>query len=259
MRVAFASRLRLVLVLLLAVSGPALGEKMTGDKLFDAFRQDERGFIRAVAEGHLGDALAQAARLPGGVNVTGTGAETALLVAVSGLDRAMVSGLLKAGANPDGGTANAPLAVAVRAKDLTVAKLLLAGGANPDGRGGSRTALHEAALMGAQHAIELLLSSGANINATDAVGGTPVLMAAGADHWAAVDLLLDHGASVWAHSTSGLTLGLYAATSRLLPTSDEGKALALVVNKLKGKRFPWPPPMPEAVREAVANNTWPQK
>lgn len=247
-----------MLVLLLAVSGPALGEKMTGDKLFDAFRQDERGFIRAVAEGHLGDALAQAAKLPDGVNVTGTGGETALLVAVSGLDRFMVSGLLKAGANPDGGTANAPLAVAVRAKDLTVAKLLIAGGADPDGRSGSRTALHEAAMMGAQPAIDLLLSSGANINSTDGVGGTPILMAAGADHWTAVDLLLDHGASVWAHSTSGLTLGLYATSSRLLPTSDEGKALALVITKLKGRRFPWPPPTPEAVLQAVANHTWPR-
>ena len=245
-------------MLLLAVSSPARGEKMAGDKLFEAFRQDERGFIEAVAAGALSDALAQAAALPGGVNVTGTGGETALLVAVSGLDRKMVSGLLKAGANPDGGKANAPLTVAIRAKDLTVAKLLLEGGADPDGRGGSRTALHEAALNGAEPAIDLLLASGASINATDAVGSTSVLMAAGADHWTTVDLLLDHGASVWAHSTSGVTLGLYAASSRLLPTSAEGKALALVVDKLKGKRFPWPPPAPEAVRQAVANHTWPK-
>src|SRR5688572_27870046 len=58
----------------------------------------------------------------------------------------------------------------------------------------SRTALMRSAERGDLHAVRGLLKKGADVNATDAVGGTPLMSAAARGHLAVVKTLLTAGA-----------------------------------------------------------------
>lgn len=59
-----------------------------------------------------------------------------------------------------------------------------------------QTALHLAASLGQADALEALLQAGANVNARDRVGWSPLFAAAAAGHLSIVDRLLDHGADL---------------------------------------------------------------
>jgi hypothetical protein len=117
--------------------------------------------------------------------------------------------------------------------------------------------MYVAALMGNQEAMELLMKAKARLDEPNPVGRTPSMAAAAADQWPATLWLLNHGSSPWVTSKAGLTLGGYANDSRLKPDSAEGQARDQVISRLVKSGFPWPPPAPPRVREAMANGKWP--
>jgi len=73
------------------------------------------------------------------------------------------------------------------------------------------TPLHYAAYYGFLDAARLLLDRGADVNARDEFGGTPLHYAAGSGHVNVVRLLLDRGADVNARDEDGVTPLHYAA------------------------------------------------
>ena len=71
---------------------------------------------------------------------------------------------------------------------------------------------------------------------------TPMIRGAKTDQWPVVEILIDHGAHVWAHDEFGITAAQRTITSRILRGSDEDKARLRVIEKLKARGYPFPRP-----------------
>lgn len=93
---------------------------------------------------------------------------------------------------------NRKLIKAINAGETARAKQLLDEGASVEARAGylswSMTALARAAWKGNLELVQLLLDRGANVNALDQSGDTPLIDALLRDHYDVAFLLLDHGA-----------------------------------------------------------------
>ena len=216
-----------------------------------------RQMAQAVVRGDVGHALALSRNVRGGVNAQGADGDTPLFLATVRNDPAMVEALLKAGAHPNGGPGRAPIHETVKGRDQIVAHMLLKAGADPNARSGDEPALFEAALLGDAARAELLLKAGARVDEKDALGGTAALIAASANNWALVLVLLHHGAIPWATNTGGVTIGDFAFSSRLSAGAPEGQAKAAVEELLRRAGVRWPAPAPPQVRTLVAAAHWP--
>uniref|UniRef100_A0A3Q2Y6P9 Ankyrin repeat and SOCS box containing 14 n=1 Tax=Hippocampus comes TaxID=109280 RepID=A0A3Q2Y6P9_HIPCM len=98
----------------------------------------------------------------------------------------------------------APYFSAILNDQYDLATLLLHYDAQVDQLGPlSRTALHEAAFLGLENFVYLLLESGANPNACDIMKKTPLALAATSGNPDVISLLLDHGADANLPSYSG--------------------------------------------------------
>ncbi len=93
------------------------------------------------------------------------------------------------------GKACSALLTAAALGDLDILQLLISSGAEIDVFDGSReTPLYKAASRGHQNVVEFLIANGANINAKSQDGGMPVYIAALNHHYEIAQLLLDRGA-----------------------------------------------------------------
>jgi len=221
----------------------------------------ERQFLHLVLEGDVDRVLAEAETVPGGINATGADGLTPLTIAVLHLDMPMVKELLKAGANPDGAKRRVPLGIAVQAYNLDYAKVLLAAGANPDGLPSASPPLAEAGLLNVRQAVDLLLASGAHVDAKDARGETAVITTAAANHVGMVNYLLDRGASVWTVTDLGHTVAGLAGRSCLegrIYTSDVAECHRLL-DRLQAAHYPMPPPSRQDMLRLVKEGNWPPK
>jgi ankyrin repeat protein len=79
-------------------------------------------------------------------------------------------------------------------KDLKVVELLVARGAQIDAEWNGATPLHRAAWSGNAQAAEFLISKGANVNAKDQRGRTPLAWAIEKGYDDVAELLRKHGA-----------------------------------------------------------------
>ena len=88
---------------------------------------------------------------------------------------------------------------------------------------------------------------------------TPMIRAAQSDQWPVVEILIDHGADIWPHDEFGITAAQRTITSRILRGSDEDKARLRVIEKLKARGYPFPPPDPDTVLALEKAGKWPPK
>lgn len=86
---------------------------------------------------------------------------------------------------------------------------------------------------------------------------TPIIAAAETMQWEMVEVLLDHGANIWAHDQFGITAAETAQSSRVLPGSKQDQARLRVIDKLKARGYPFPPPKSDEVLKLVEEGRWP--
>ncbi|BCI72933.1 hypothetical protein SPKIRA_37630 (plasmid) [Sphingomonas paucimobilis] len=146
-------------------------------------------------------------------------------------------------------------------RHLTVITYLLAAGCS-----GENTVTNEAAIqpmLGAvMHSkideVRRLADKGIGLNERySADQSTPMIAAAQTMQWNMVEILIDHGADIWAYDEFGMTAAQEAETSRVMPGSDEDKARLRVIAKLKARGYPFPPPKSDEVLKLVEERRWP--
>ncbi len=86
---------------------------------------------------------------------------------------------------------------------------------------------------------------------------TPMIQAAQTDQWPAVEILMDHGADIWAHDEFGITAAQRTITSRILRGSEEDQARLRVMEKLKARGYPFPPPGRAEILALEQRGEWP--
>ncbi|MFV0920696.1 hypothetical protein ACR720_01140 [Sphingomonas parapaucimobilis] len=86
---------------------------------------------------------------------------------------------------------------------------------------------------------------------------TPMIAAAETMQWGMVEVLIDHGADIWAYDQFGITAAQQTETSRVVPGSNEDQARLRVIAKLKARGYPFPPPKSDEVLELVRKGCWP--
>lgn len=177
--------------------------------------------IAASAPGSLATLQLLAAK-GADLKATDKGGNDALLLAVGCNDEPMTRFLLDQGLtpNPDNPAGNTPLQAAASHGNIAITRLLLARKARPDAasiRGGEvkhgpiqlrqLTPLMLAAAYGSPELLNLLLDAGANINAKDCRGMTPLMLSVASETQRAdvVKLLLKRGADPSVKSLAGET------------------------------------------------------
>lgn len=166
----------------------------------------------------------EAARGATGLDTPGEGDVTLLLLAVNANDGAGVRALLTAGANPSIPEGRAPIAAAAERADPQIVFDLLRAGADPNGRSGSEPAIWRGAVRNNVQIVDALLQHGAEIDAANSLGETPVLAATQATKYQMAVHLLQRGASPLAKSDDGTTIAEWAAEANVHPDTDEGRA-----------------------------------
>ncbi len=86
---------------------------------------------------------------------------------------------------------------------------------------------------------------------------TPMIEGSGSDQWPVVEILVDNGADIWSHNEFGITMAQMAVTSRILRGSKEDQARLRVIEKLKARGYPFPPPSAEEVLALDKAGKWP--
>jgi ankyrin repeat protein/beta-lactamase regulating signal transducer with metallopeptidase domain len=182
-------------------------------------------FIKQAAEG---DTIAVKTFLAAGmdINARGENGKTALWAAAEAKQLETVQALLAAGANPNLlsssslGSNTSPLSIAAVKGDVATMKTLLAAAAQVDLKLGSteETALGNAAAAGQLDAVDLLLDHKASLELPNRNQETPLIKAAGAGRVDVVRALVDRGADVNARTRLGGTaLSAAAASGRFEP------------------------------------------
>lgn len=106
--------------------------------------------------------------------------------------------------------------------------------------------------------VRKLAQKGIGLNERDPANQTtPMIFAAATDQWPVVEILLDYGADVWAHDQFGITVAQRTITSRILRGSNEDDARLRVMEKLRARGYPFPPPNPEEVLALDKSGNWP--
>lgn len=108
--------------------------------------------------------------------------------------------------------------------------------------------------------VRRLAEQGIGLNERDpASHATPLITAGMTDQWPAAEILIDHGADIWAHDEFGFTIGVPCMNSRILRGSEEDKARLRVIEKLKARGFPLPPPSLDEVLAMDEAGNWPPR
>jgi ankyrin repeat protein len=111
--------------------------------------------------------------------------------------------------------------------DLMITLLELGHSTDRQGTRRTPTALHLASYSGYTDMMEKLLLSGADVDARDHKGYTPLMIAAQSNHFGATEMLLEHGANVSYHGLRGET-ALHIVAG--LPNGKKEVAAALLDN-----------------------------
>lgn len=120
------------------------------------------------------------------------------------------------------------------------------------------TSLIKAVYDGNESRVRALVSSGANLEERKSDESTPLLLAAETDQFEIAEILIDHGANIWATSEFGDTVGYATEQSRLIGGPDFD-ARQRVLAKLKERGFPFPAEHPTVIEKKQAARQWPPR
>lgn len=171
-------------------------------RLVDAAKGRNHEAVRSLLQQHVD------------VNTPQADGATALAWAAHWDDMETADLLIHAGANVNAanGYGVTPLSLACTNQSATMVEKLLKAGADPNGVPSGTPVLMMAARTGNVDIVKSLLAHGADANAKESARGQTALMWAVAEKHPEVErLLIDHGADVHSHSTSGFTPLLFAA------------------------------------------------
>ena len=140
------------------------------------------------------------------INEADTDGNTALIVAILSGDEKLVDGLLKLGADPNNARHDGvgPLFASVLTGKDKISQVLIKGGAEVEAHSSIKhngiavrgcTALYGAAFAGQLAVCKVLFGNGAQIDAANDIGYTPLMAAIEGDHEEVIDFLLKSGAN----------------------------------------------------------------
>lgn len=169
--------------------------------------------------------------------------DTLLLLACRSKNAAAVHILIWQGANPNARAKSGMTCLQESALvgDMESIDELIAGGAALEAHEPRTgwTALHFAANSDNDAVVQALLVAGANVDARDAKGNTPLMIAAFKARARNVEILANYGAQLNAKNSNGLTALDAARSPTSIRTDDEKQAIALILrilNREQGKR-----------------------
>lgn len=171
-------------------------------RLVDAAKNRDHEAVRSLLKQHVD------------VNTPQPDGATPLAWAAHWDDMETADLLIRAGANVNAANSYGvtPLSLACTNESTAMVEKLLNAGANPNGAPTGTPVLMTAARTGNVGTVKLLLAKGADVNAKESARSQTALMWAVAEkHPEVARLLIDHGADIQAHSTSGFTPLLFAA------------------------------------------------
>ena len=90
--------------------------------------------------------------------------------------------------------------------------------------------------------VHRLAAVGIGLEEPDGQKATPMIFAASSNRMIVAEILMDDGANIWAYDEVGTTAAKMIVFSRVLPDSGEGQAHARLIEKLKARGHPSPPP-----------------
>jgi len=171
-------------------------------RLVDAAKNRDHEAVRSLLKQHVD------------VNTPQADGATALAWAAHWDDVETADLLIRAGANVNAANSYGvtPLSLACTNQNAVMVEKLLKAGADPNGVPTGTPVLMTAARTGNVDTVKSLLAHGADVNAKESARGQTALMWAVAEkHPEVARMLIDHGADVHLHSTSGFTPLLFAA------------------------------------------------
>ena len=119
--------------------------------------------------------------------------------------------------------------------------------------------LNEAVSAGDVSVVEKLIKSGAPLDSvSEGYSSPPLISACFTYNFVMVETLIDAGANIFVYDSLGNTIGNCVVYSKVRE-GKQGEALQRVVEKIKVKGFPFPPPEPDEVLQMVKAGTWPPK
>ncbi|KAI8010615.1 26S proteasome non-ATPase regulatory subunit 10 [Camellia lanceoleosa] len=181
---------------------PEVGaEAINDDDFFNAAENGDSSFFEALSHDQLLKALSlRNEDCSSLLHVAASSAHPKVVKILSAIDPSVT------GINSADEEGWAPLHSASSSGNLEIVEILLSSGANVNLKNnGGRTALHYAASKGWLKIAEILLSHGANINLKDKVGCTPLHRAASTGNSELYELLIEEGAEVDAIDKTGQT------------------------------------------------------
>ncbi|OON69100.1 ankyrin repeat domain-containing protein [Hymenobacter sp. CRA2] len=203
------------------------------------YRGDAAGTRQAVTTQHIN---------PNYVSPQGM---TLLIFALANRQHACVQALLELGADPNlptrlGGTKlTQPVALVAGGEDTELLRLLLAAKGDPNSKEGDETAISQAIHGRRFEHLRLLLDHGADLNAVEGNGMTPVLMLAVFNQFEQVAYLIERGADFRRPSNSGATVAYIVQDHVLTDHNSEAYQWQQRVRRLleeRGVQFPVPNP-----------------
>ena len=205
--------------------------------------EDARALAKAAGKGKV-KKVEELIKSGINVDVKGTKGATPLFWAMANYKG--FKKLLELGADPNivYGDGNTVINMAVRLKDRRFLEALLEHGANPNLKIASigkwksfeSTPIFHALSQGKDR-VDLLLNYGADINAQDSFGTTPVMTAAGRAEFEMAQYLLEMGADYQIKNDAGETLATRVADTvgKLRPRSDAAKWQVKVIEWLESR------------------------
>lgn len=185
-----------------------------------------------------------------------------LQIAIEADQRAVFDLLIEAGAvgNPKAAaTGHAMYQATVDSDDYYLRRLHEAG-ASLDNKGAGELLLLSAGRSQIPGRLEYYIQNGADLDGKTNFGGTAALSLATTADYDGVLALLDAGASPWATTPNGQTIGFWlervASKPAWKPRPETIAKRERIVAKLRAAGVPYPPPPPAQVKSQIEQGAW---